>query len=324
MSAPLIIAIPSKGRLEANTAAFFARAGLDIRRNRGARNYRGGIAGVEGVEVAFLSASEITSELAAGKVHLGVTGADLVRERIPDAAGTVQMVTPLGFGHADVVVAVPRAWIDVAGIDDLVDVARGFRKTHGRRLLVATKYANLTSRFFAAHGLTDYRIVESLGATEGAPAAGSAEIIVDITSTGSTLAANDLKVPGGCVILKSEANLVASLAADWSKTARGALVHILDHVAAEERARAIYELRADWEGGAPKDIAGKLAADTGASLVRDGGGSHVLHAPRAELHRVSAALKAAGATRVSVFTPGYVFEADNPLLTRLIEAIGES
>jgi len=322
VSASLLVALPSKGRLEANAAAFFAAAGLEVKRHGGSRNYRGGIAGVDDAEIVFLSASEIIKELAAGNVHLGVTGEDLVRERLPQTAGIVQMVTPLGFGHANVVVAVPRAWIDVTEFADLKDVARDFRAKHGRRLAVATKYTSLASRFFADHGLTDYRIVQSLGATEGAPAAGSAEIIVDITSSGSTLAANDLKVPRGCVILQSEANLVASLGADWSKPARHALAHILDHIAAEERARTIFELRADWQGGVPDGIMDKLNFDTGTVRVREGKDNVVLHLPRVALHQVSAALNAAGATRVSVFTPGYVFEADNPLLSRLIDAIG--
>jgi len=321
VSAPLIVALPSKGRLEANTTAYFAAAGLELERSGGSRNYRGGIAGVDGVEIAFLSASEITYELAAGNVHLGVTGEDLVRERLPETRGIVQIVTPLGFGHSNVVVAVPRAWIDVVSFADLVDVARDFRAHHGRRLAVATKYASLAGRFFADHGLTDYRIVQSLGATEGAPAAGTAEIIVDITSTGSTLAANDLKVPQGGVILKSQANLVASLVASWSERSLGALNRILDQVAAKKAARAIYEVRADWRDAVPGDAMAPLSAD--ADMTRVGGGDRhiVLHIPRNALHGMTIHLKAAGAIRVTVFSPDYVFAADNPLLDRLLEAI---
>ena len=116
----------------------------------------------------------------------------------------------LGFGPADVVVAVPECWLDVATMADLDEIAESFYERHGRRLRVATKYHNLTRRFFAGKGVTGYRIVESLGATEGAPAAGIAEIIVDITTTGSTLAANSLKILDDGVILKSEAVLAAT------------------------------------------------------------------------------------------------------------------
>ncbi len=221
-AAPLVIAVPSKGRLQENAAAFFARAGIVLVQGRGAREYRGRIAGMEGVEIAFVSASEIVGELAAGTAHMGVTGEDLVRETIPEADTKVELLTRLGFGNANVVVAVPQAWIDVKTMADLEDVASAFRARRGERMRVATKYINLTRRFFAERHVTDYRIVESLGATEGAPAAGGAELIVDITTTGATLAANSLKILDDGVILRSEANLVASLTAPWNKATREA------------------------------------------------------------------------------------------------------
>ena len=207
---PLVLAVPSKGRLQENAAAFFARAGLVLSQGRGVREYRGAISGVPDVEVLFLSASEIVSKLAAGGAHLGVTGEDLVREGIADAAERVELLTPLGFGQANVVVCVPQAWIDVRTMADLEEVAADLRARHALKMGVATKYVNLTRRFFAERGVADYRIVESLGATEGAPAAGAAEIIVDITTTGATLAANALKVLDDGVILRSEACLVAA------------------------------------------------------------------------------------------------------------------
>ena len=220
--APLVLAVPSKGRLQENATAFFGRAGLKFVKSRGERDYRGAIAGVDGAEVAFLSASEIVAQLASGAAHLGITGEDLVREQVADADSAVEMLTPLGFGQANVVVAVPQAWIDVRNMADLEDVASTMRARHGRKLRVATKYVNLTRRFFARHGLADYRIVESLGATEGAPAAGTAEIVVDITTTGATLQANALKVLDDGVMLASEANLVASVRAAWGERALAA------------------------------------------------------------------------------------------------------
>src|ERR1700758_2331188 len=210
MSAPLVLAVPSKGRLQQNAELFFARAGLDLVKPRGARDYRGTVSGFPGIEIAYLSAAEITAQLAQGAVHLGVTGEDLVREMIPQSDERVILIAGLGFGYANVVVAVPQAWIDVRTMADLDDVTSGFREQHNRRMRVATKYINLTRTFFAAHGIVDYRIVESAGATEGAPAVGTAEMIVDITTTGATLAANGLKVLDDGVILRSQANLVAS------------------------------------------------------------------------------------------------------------------
>src|SRR6185503_18666995 len=173
---------------------------------------------------------EIAREVGAGAVHLGVTGRDQVEETVANFADRVEFILPLGFGRCDVVVAVPEAWIDVAGMEDLDDVAADFRARHGRRLTVATKYVNLTRRFFAGHGIADYKIVESLGATEGAPASGAADLIVDITTTGATLRANGLKVLADGVILRSEAHLVASLTAKWGKTSRMALTKLLDRL----------------------------------------------------------------------------------------------
>ena len=190
MSAPFVIAMPAKGRLQENAQAFFARAGLELVKPRGARNYRGTIADLPGIEVAYLSAAEIAQLLAQGAVHFGITGEDLLREMIPDVDARIVFIDALGFGHANVVVAVPQAWIDVHGMADLDDVATAFRLRHDRKMRLATKYVNLTRAFFSAQGITDYRIVESTGATEGAPAAGTAELIVDITTTGTTLAAN--------------------------------------------------------------------------------------------------------------------------------------
>ena len=174
MSAPLVIGVPSKGRLQENAHAFFKRAGISLVQPRGGREYRGTIPEIEGAEVAYLSASEIAGNLAQGVIHFGVTGEDLVRETMPDADKRVLLVDGLGFGYANVVVAVPQAWIDVRTMQDLDDVANAFHTKRGKRMRVATKYLNLTRSFFAKHGIADYRIVESAGATEGAPATGTA------------------------------------------------------------------------------------------------------------------------------------------------------
>jgi ATP phosphoribosyltransferase len=216
MSDRLTLAVPSKGRLMDQTAELFARAGLMLRKVGSERGYRGEIAGFDGVDVTFVSASEITQLLKVGRAHLGVTGEDLLREQVANAEQRVSMLLPLGYGRADVVVAVPEAWIDVRRMADLEAAAVVFQRVHGRRLRVATKYMNITRRFFAAKGVTGYRIVESLGATEGTPAAGAAELVVDITTTGSTLRANHLKVLADGVILRSQAHLVASKFAPWT------------------------------------------------------------------------------------------------------------
>ncbi len=220
MRGKLIIGVPSKGRLMEDTLALFRAGGLAIEKTGDERGYRGAIAGAGDTAVEFLSAGEIARHLQSGRIHLGITGEDLIREQIPDADERVELLLKLGFGHADVVTAVPDCWLDVETMADLEEAGALFAATHGRRLRVATKYPMLTRRFFLSKGVVSYRTVESLGATEGAPASGSAEAIVDITSTGSTLKANGLRILSDGVILKSEANLVFSKVAGSSGEAR--------------------------------------------------------------------------------------------------------
>jgi ATP phosphoribosyltransferase len=320
----LVVAVPSKGRLQENAQAFFARAGLTLLQPRGARDYRGTIAEIDNVEIAYLSAAEITSQLAAGAAHLGITGEDLVREMMPDAATRVVMIEKLGFGEADVVVAVPQAWIDVRTMADLDDVATAFRLRHDRKMRVATKYVNLTRSFFAEHGIIDYRIAESLGATEGAPAAGSAELIVDITTTGTTLAANALKVIEDGVILRSQANLVAARKADWSEAARAAARAILDRIAAQAQARAFREVRARI-AGADGRIAAAAQERFGATAPLGSAseaGVLTLHCPPDAIQGLANFLREAGAEAVTVAGLDYVFTRQNPLYARLEAGLG--
>lgn len=206
------LALPSKGRLKDKTLETLKKAGYQIVLPDNERNYRAKVANDENIDILFLSASEIARELGYGNVDLGVTGQDLIHETLAHPDAKVKVEVPLGFGFADVVVAVPSVWHDVATMADLDDVAAEFRQRHGRRLRIATKFWRLTQQFFSQkHGIQVYRIVESLGATEGAPAAGSADMIVDITSTGDTLRANKLKILQDGVILKSQASLVSAL-----------------------------------------------------------------------------------------------------------------
>ncbi len=206
----LTFGIPSKGRLMEQALALIESAGYKIERIGSERGYRGRLLGLDDTEVAFLSASDIASALRSGEIDCGITGEDLLREKIAPDNPVADVALQLNFGPADVVVAVPDCWLDVAQMADLDDVAQQFYSTHGRRLRVATKYMNLTRRFFATKGVTGYRIVESLGATEGAPASGNAELIVDITTSGATLAANHLKTLDDGLILRSSAVLAVS------------------------------------------------------------------------------------------------------------------
>jgi ATP phosphoribosyltransferase len=313
---PLVLAVPSKGRLQENAAAFFARAGLELA--HGARGYHGTVAGLENVQIAFLSATDIVTQLAAGHLHLGVTGEDLVREAIADAETKVELLAPLDFGHADVVVAVPRAWIDVKTMADLEDVAAAFRVRRGERMRVATKYVHLTRRFFAERHVADYRVVESLGATEGAPAAGKAELVVDITTTGATLLANALKILDDGTILRSQANLVASLRADWSASPRETARIILSRIAAEEEARTTREVLAVLSRFEDSLFAEAKAAFSARARFHAADGRVSLNCPKDKAAPLADWLITKGATHVCVAAQDYVFSAENKLYEKLI------
>ena len=314
--------------MQESAAAFFARAGLELQQGRGARDYRGALVGLPGVEVAYLSASEIVAQLSAGAAHFGVTGEDLVREKVPDADQRLELLAPLGFGRANVVVAAPQAWIDVRTMADLEDVASAYRARRGERMRVATKYVNLTRRFFARHGVADYRIVESLGATEGAPAAGSAELIVDITTSGATLAANALKPLEDGVILQSQATLVASISAPWGPAARASARAILDRIAASEEARRTREIQCRLPGSAEAIVKAAREAFRRRPGRRRRRRSARFRRPAMRESRRGrnspTGCWCEGADRVCVAALEQVFDARNPLFERLEGRIGRN
>jgi ATP phosphoribosyltransferase len=223
----LTLAIPSKGRLKEQTEEFFARGGFPIEPMGGARGYLARIARLPEIEVRLMSAAEIASAIIAGEVHAGVSGEDLLRELAGDLERVAHLLAPLGFGRADLVVAAPVSWLDVDTMADVDDVGARLEARTGRKLRVATKYVRSTRRFFTAEGVGHYRIVESAGATEGAPAAGTADLIVDITTTGATLKSNGLKILNDGLILASQAHLAGSVEATWSPDALAALQTLL-------------------------------------------------------------------------------------------------
>ncbi|MCE2889996.1 MAG: ATP phosphoribosyltransferase [Hyphomonadaceae bacterium] len=224
--ASLILALPSKGRLKEQCEAWLAKKGLVVRQTGGERGYSATLDGFDDVQIRLASASEIGKALLAGDIHLGITGEDIVREAAGDVDARLTIEARLGFGRADVVVAVPNGWIDVETMADLAEVATDMRRQTGRRFRIATKFTRLTAQFMRDHHVADHRIVDSAGATEGAPAAGIAEAIVDITTSGATLTANALKILDDGVILKSESCLMKSKLADWNEATRASAAHL--------------------------------------------------------------------------------------------------
>ncbi|MDH3667122.1 MAG: ATP phosphoribosyltransferase [Paracoccaceae bacterium] len=223
----LTLALPSKGRIQAETIAWFAGHGVEIARTGDARQYAARAEGAAGLEIVMLPAGEIPGALAEGRVDMGVTGEDLIRERVPGWADRISIARQLGFGHADLVVAVPAFWIDVERMADLDAVAEAFRARHGHGLRIATKYHNLTRAFFQAKGVADYRLIDSQGATEAGPMNQSCEAIADITSSGETLRANHLKLVEDGLILQSHAVLCLSKTAEIGAQSRETIDRIL-------------------------------------------------------------------------------------------------
>ena len=208
------LGVPSKGRLMEKTFDWFAERNVRLTRTGSEREYAGAVEGLGNVSLVLLSASEVPRELAAGRLHLGVTGTDLVHEHLPLWEQQVQPLAQLGFGHADLVLAVPDCWADVETTDDFDAVAAQFRAIHGFRLRIATKYHRLVRMFLQDVGVADYAILDSQGATEGTVANETAEAIADITSSGETLRANHLRILSDGLILKSQATLWRSRVGD--------------------------------------------------------------------------------------------------------------
>lgn len=205
------LGIPSKGRLQEKTFEWFRERGIELSRTGSDREYAGAVNGMDGVELVLLSAGEIPRELEAGRIQLGVTGTDLVGEKIPQWQSRITELAQLGFGHADLVLAVPKTWIDVNTLDDLDAAAAQFRTDHGFRMRIATKYHVMVRDFLRENGVADYQLVDSQGATEGTVKNLTAEAIADITSTGDTLDANHLKILTGGTIHQSQAALFQSM-----------------------------------------------------------------------------------------------------------------
>jgi len=220
------LGVPSKGRLMGKTFDWFGARGVTLSRTGSEREYSGAVEGIDGLELVLLAAGEIPRELAAGRIHLGVTGSDLVREKLGDWQDKVLELEPLGFGHADLIIAVPKAWVDVTTLDDLDAVAAAFRAAHGFRLRIATKYHRLVRDYLREHGVADYQLVDSQGATEGTVKNETAEAIADITSTGETLRANHLKVLAGGPVHRSQATLFKSRSAPWTDETRALLARL--------------------------------------------------------------------------------------------------
>ncbi|MEM9054353.1 MAG: ATP phosphoribosyltransferase [Pseudomonadota bacterium] len=310
----LTIAIPSKGRLKEKSEDWLSRSGFKLRQIGGGRGYRAELKGLADADIMLLSAREIAEGLIAGQLHVGITGEDLIHDLSSDVGRDVHVLRRLGFGGADVVVAVPAAWLDVETMADLEAAGALFRERHGRRMRVATKYLRLTRRYFAEQAVGEYRLVESAGATEAAPASGAAELIVDITSTGATLKANDLKILTDGTILQSEAALIASKQAVWEGEPLTALRTLLDGVEATAEAKTVCRL----ETSLP--IPPAQVEALGLILLQD----QIALCPSQSASESSRILAREGAGTVAITTVNQVYRPDNAVFEKFVKNVSQS
>jgi ATP phosphoribosyltransferase len=212
------IGIPSKGRLRKDVLNIFKKNKLKLISERGERDLFGSIKNKKNIKVVYLHAREIIQRLGDGSLDLGFSGFDLLKESEINIQNKINVFKKYNFGKATLVVAIPDEWIDVQTIADLEEIAFEFKDKKKKRLRVGTKYPNLTREFLFSKGVTQFKLVDSLGATETYPFTGSAEIITDITSTGETLRANNLRILKDGEILKSEACMIVSKSSSKNKS----------------------------------------------------------------------------------------------------------
>jgi ATP phosphoribosyltransferase len=318
----LILALPSKGRLQEQSLNFLNGSGFDVRRVGNGREYVSSLVGLDDVDVIYFRPEEIPSRVEQGDAHAGITGEDLYREYGEGEPASFLLMPKLGFGGARLVVAVPQSWVDVSTMSDLDEAAMVFHQRHGRSLRIATKFSRLTRSFFSESGIVEYSLMESSGATEGAPAAGVADFVVDLTSTGTTLAENHLKEISGGTVLKTEACMVASLRAGlWSARALGALEHLVEQIEARIRATSQLILRFSIESKTAAKARQQLIEKFGCVLSSwgesaDGSSGErmfvVAYCQRSKLYGVVKFLKSSGASGIIVDRGEFIFEGSSP------------
>lgn len=312
----MIIALPSKGSLYDGTLAFLKGCGLPVSREGRGRGYWGKIGSLDGAVAQFLRAEEIPIRVEAGDVLMGVTGYDLHQESCLESTVSQVLFPQLGFGHARLVVAIPRVWIDVNCMEDVAEVAADLKRTRGYGLRVGTKFHRLTRRFFAEHSIRDYLIVDSRGATEGMPASGTADIVVDLTSSGATIIENGLKEIQDGTVVSSEASVIVSTRPEnWNDEAMAVLSQVVDSIEAGLRARRRKLVHFSAEPAKQRSLTRSLASQFGCEVHDHHSEDEAANAvfvsvvcPSKNVYPVVRHLRAEGATGISVLQPELLFE----------------
>lgn len=275
----LRLALPSKGEMEEPTLRFLESCGLAVERPN-VRQYTASIGGLPQALVIFQRSADIPAKVEEGSADLGITGLDSVREFCREGSDLLVLVEDLGYSSCELVVAVPDAWVDVITLSDLVDLSLELREK-GRELRIATKYPRLVQQFFSSHGLTYFTLVESSGAMEAAPTMGYADLIVDLTSSGTTLRENRLRPLVGGTILRSQACLIGNRRSLRGEETLDTTKTILELIEARRRAAGYYSVTANLRGSSPEAVARHIMAHPQAAGLQ-GPTLAKVHSPQAQ------------------------------------------
>ncbi len=333
----LRLALPSKGELEEPALAFLKACGIGVNRPN-SRQYTAEIPGLKGTTVLFQRAADIAAKVAEGSVDLGITGLDTVRETLYFGNRVDVLLEDLEFGQCDLVVAAPETWIDVSSMADLVEVAEEMR-AQGLELRVATKYNRLVRQFFLGKGLNYFSLVASTGAIEVAPTMGFADVIADLTSSGTTLRENGLKTLSDGTILNSQACLLGNLdALRRNQDALDTTKAILERMEAYLRARDYFTVTANIRGESAEavgmcvmnepDVAGMQGPTISKVYSRHEDGlewyATTVVVPKDKLLRAVDHLRRVGGSGLTVSSPNYVFGADSQAYLRLLRVLNQA
>lgn len=339
MTDKITLALPSKGAIAEPTLDFLKDAGLRVHKPND-RQYTGDIPAVPHVEVLFQRVKDVVYKVADGTAHLGITGLDVVYENPND--NLIVVHPALNYGHCMLMVAVPESWVDVETIADLVDVAQDFRESKGRNLRIATTYTSLTRQFMHAQGIHHFTLVKAEGAIEAAPTIGYADIVVDLTQTGTTLRENHLRPLADGVIVKAQACIIANKQALLQNPdALGALRIMLEHIDAALHAKQYQQITVNIRGNDAESVAHQVAANaltrglqgpTVAPIYSVNGDTRAngqwytvtLIVPSKRLLEAVDYLRSIGGRQVTVTPVRYVFLDQSPTYTALLDKLGLS
>lgn len=324
-SLALRIGLPSRGRIGDQTLQFMADAGLPVRRPN-PRQYIGSIGGLTDVGVVFQRASDIVAKVDEGSIDIGISGLDAVSEYRRDDDNLILLMEDLGYARVQIVVAVPEAWIDIASMADLADLAVEF-KAGGRELRIATDFPNLAQTFLRQHGVNYFVLTGAHGALEAAPSMGYADLVIEITETGTTLRDNQLKILDGGCIMRSQACLIGNRRTLTSaREKHRPLRQIIELIEARLRSRRFRRVTANIRGDSAEAVAQTVTArmeTAGAqgptiapvfpklSTPHEHWFAVTVIVPEGLLLEAVEHLRRCGASGISVQTPEYLFEAES-------------